>query len=201
MKKLYGISIALVVAIALVTGLLASCSGVKQADYDAAKAQVTSLQNQVNTLQGQVNTFNAAKTKADANKALVEQYVEQVINAHNPNAMDALVSPDYKRYPSATATLTLDDAKKRLGGLFAAFPDAHVTIDSIIAEGDLVMYRDTIRGTHQGTFQGIAPTDKQTTIAELITMRIENGKIVEHWGGPDLLSLLQQLGAVISAGK
>jgi steroid delta-isomerase-like uncharacterized protein len=140
-------------------------------------------------------------SKADANKALVRQYFEQVVNTHNPNALDGLVSPDYKRYPSATATLNLEAAKQRLAGLFAAFPDVHVTEENIIAEGDYVAIRLTDRGTHQGTFSGIPPTGKSFTISIIEIYRIENGKIVEHWGGPDTFSLLQQIGAVISAGK
>jgi len=194
MKKLYGISIVAVVAIVLVVGLLAGCSGVKKADYDAAKAQVTALQSQV-------NTANAAKTKADANKALAQQYVDQVVNAHNANALDGLVSADFKRYTSATVTLTLEQAKQRMAGLFTAIPDSHIKIESMVAEGDFVACRNTITGTHQGALMGIPPTNKQVTIAEFTVFRIENGKIAELWGGPDLLSLLQQIGAVISAPK
>jgi predicted ester cyclase len=203
MKKI--LSILIMTSLLLVVGLLAGCGGVSQSDYDAAKAQVTSLQSQLDTanakvtsLQSQLDTANAAKSQAEANKALVRNYVEKVINAHNPNALDDMASPNYKRYPSATATLTIEVAKQRLAGLFAAFPDAHVTINDMTAEGDLVMYRSTIQGTHQGVFQGIAPTGKQVTIAEFVVIRIENGKIVEHWGGPDTFSLLQQIGAVIS---
>lgn len=175
----------------LLVGLLLGCGGVRQADLDVAKAQV-------NTLQTQLDAAGAVKTIEDANIALVTNYVEKVINAHSPDALDAMVSSDYKRYPSATATLDLEVAKQRLAGLFAAFPDAHVEIEDMIADGDLVAYRSTTTGTHQGTFLGIPPTGKQGTTAEFIIMRIEDGKIVEHWGGPDTFSLLQQIGAVIS---
>lgn len=176
----------------VVAWLLVGCGGAKQADLNAAKAQV-------NVLQTQMDAAGAVKTKEDANRDLVTRYVAQVINAHNPDALDAMVSPDYKRYPSATTTLNLEVAKQRLAGLFAAFPDAHVTIEDMIADGDLVAYRSTTVGTHQGAFLGIPPTGKQGTIAEFIIMRTENGKIAEHWGGPDTFSLLQQIGAVISA--
>jgi predicted ester cyclase len=148
-----------------------------------------------------LDAANAAKSQADTNIALVQQYVEQVINGHNPNALDDIVATNYKRYPSATATLDLAANKQRMTGLFAAFPDVQATIDEIIAEGDLVMYRSTITGTHQGAFMGIPATGKPFTIAELMVIRIENGKIVEQWGGPDIFSLLQQIGAVISAGQ
>jgi len=187
-KILIGMSLLLIV------GLLAGCGGVKQADYDAAKAQVTSLQSQV-------NAANAVKAKADANKALLQQFEDQVINAHNPNAMDNLVTANFKRYPSATVTLTLEQAKQRLAGLFAAFPDVHMNVENVIAEGDFVAARNTETGTQQGAFQGIPATGKQITVVDFVVMRIENGKIAEHWGGGDALSMLQQIGAVISAPK
>jgi len=182
------------IALSLVVGLLASCGGAKKADLDAAKAQVT-------TLQSQLSVANAAKTTADANKALVRRYYVAV-NRGDPNALDELFSPNYKRYLSATAApLTADGQKQRLAGLRAAFPDLQLTVEDIIAEGDRVAVNLTARGTHRGTFQGIAPTGKTVTVSAFEVVRIENGKLVEHWGGPDTLNLLQQLGAVISAGK
>jgi predicted ester cyclase len=59
----------------------------------------------------------------------------------------------------------------------------------------------TVRGTHQGALLNIAPTGKEVTTTAVEVIRIENGQFVEHWGGPDMLNLLQQLGAVISAEK
>jgi predicted ester cyclase len=85
--------------------------------------------------------------------------------------------------------------------LRAAFPDLQLTVENIIAEGDFVAISLTARGTHQGTFQGIPPTGKSVTVSAFEVVRIENGKLAEHWGGPDTLNLLQQIGAVISAGK
>jgi steroid delta-isomerase-like uncharacterized protein len=182
------------IALSLVVGLLGSCSGVKKADLDAAQSQVT-------TLQSQLSAANAVKTKADENKSLVRRYYEAV-NRGNPNALDEFFSPNYKRYLSATAApLTADGQKQRLAGLRAAFPDLQLTVEDIIAEGDRVAISLTARGTHLGTFQGIAPTGKPVTVSAFEVVRIENGKLIEHWGGPDTLNLLQQLGAVISAGK
>ncbi len=137
----------------------------------------------------------------EENKSLARRYVEQVLNEGNLDALNDLISPHYKRYLSPTATpLTPELQKQRLAGLRAAFPDVHLTIEDMIAEGDRVMVRMTLRGTHRGTFQGIAPTGKPVTVFALDVVRIENGQMVEHWGGPDLLNLLQQLGAIISPG-
>jgi predicted ester cyclase len=138
--------------------------------------------------------------QTEANKALVRQYYDQVLGAGNLNAIDELVSPNYKRYLSGGAA-PLDAAanKQRLAGLRAAFPDMKPTIEDLVAQGDRVASRVTVRATHQSAFQGIAPTGKPVTITALEIIRIENGKFVEQWGGPDLLNVVQQLGGVISA--
>ncbi len=138
---------------------------------------------------------------AEENKSLVRRYVEQILNRGNMAVADELLASDYKRYISPTAVpLTADIQKQRLAGIRTAFPDWHLTVEDMIAEGDRVAFRATIRGTHKGVFQNIAPTGTQVTVTALDIVRIENGKFIEHWGGPDLLNLLQQLGAVVAAG-
>lgn len=133
--------------------------------------------------------------------SLVRRYVDEVLNAGNLELLDEMLSPDYKRYLTPTsAPLTPQLQKQRLAGLRAAFPDIHLTMEDIIAEGDRIAFRGALRGTHQGTFQGIPPTGKQVTVFAYDLVRIENGKFCEHWGGPDLLNALLQLGAVVSAG-
>ena len=132
-------------------------------------------------------------------KALIQDYIEEVWNQGNLSRADDLLAADYRRYPAPTAAaLSRDAQKQRIAALRAAFPDVHLTIEDLLIEGDRVAFRVTVRGTHQGAFQGIAPTGKQVVIAALDLVRIENGQLVEHWGGPDLFSLLQQLGAAIS---
>lgn len=76
----------------------------------------------------------------------------------------------------------------------AAFPDWHLTVDEMIAEGDIVSAHMTLHGTNTGAFEGIPPTGQKVTVQALLMDRFVNGKLVEHWGGPDQLSLLQQLG-------
>ena len=78
----------------------------------------------------------------------------------------------------------------------SAFPDVKFTIEDQVAEGDKVVMRYTITGTHKGEFQGIAPTGKSIQITGMAIHRIANGKIVEIWANWDALGLLQQLGAV-----
>lgn len=141
---------------------------------------------------------------AEENKALVRRYIEVVWNQRNTAALDELLAPNYQRYVSATAApLSSEGQRQRITGFHTAFPDLHFTIEDLFAEGDRVTFRVTMRGTHQGPFpylQGLAPTGKQVTISVLDVVRVEQGKFAEHWGGPDLLALLQQLGATVSAG-
>ena len=84
--------------------------------------------------------------------------------------------------------------------LLTAFPDMHAHIHDQVAEGDKVVTRKTFHATHKGEFFGIAPTDKEVRFDAIDIMRIDGGKIVEHWGEVDLLSLMQQLGAIPPPG-
>ena len=114
---------------------------------------------------------------------------------------DEILSPDYRRYISpSTPPLTAEQQKQRIAGMRAAFPDLHVSVEDMITEGDRVAFRGVVRGTQQGAFLGLAPTGKQVTVFAFDVICIEQGKLIEHWGGPDLFSLLSQLGAVVSAG-
>ncbi len=136
---------------------------------------------------------------AEENKAIVRRYLDEVWNQGNTAAVDEFLAPNYKRYLSPiTAPLTRDGQKQRLTGFRAAFPDVHLTLEDMFAAGNRVAFRVMLRGTHQGVFQGIAATDKAVAFFTVDVVRVENGKIVEHWGGPDMLSLLQQLGAEVS---
>ncbi len=135
----------------------------------------------------------------EENKALLRRYIKEVWDKQNPAAVDEFLAPDYKRHRSPTIEpLTRDDQKQLLTKFRAAFPDIQLTVEEIIAEDDRVAFRSTIRATHQNEFLGIAPTGKKVTVGLVDVIHIENGKFVEQWGGPDLLDLVQQLGAEIS---
>ncbi len=135
----------------------------------------------------------------DDHKALVRRYIDEVWNGSQPAA--PFFAPHYKRYVTATAvSLTGAEQNQRIIIFHSAFPDLHFTIDDLFAEDDRVVFRVTMRGTHQGRFGTIAATGKQVTVTVLDVVRIEQGVFAEHWGGPDLFDLLQQLGAVGSIG-
>ncbi len=89
----------------------------------------------------------------------------------------------------------LEQAKQFVTTYKTAFPDMSVTVEDVIAEGDKVVTRVTLRGTHEGEVEEFGPPTGRQVEAQGITIhRIEGGKIVEEWNSYDNLSLIQQLG-------
>ncbi|GAA0273956.1 ester cyclase [Streptomyces polychromogenes] len=80
--------------------------------------------------------------------------------------------------------------------LLRAFPDLHVTVEDVIAEGDKVVFRNTVTGTHQGDYRGLPPTGKPVRYGEIFIFRFAGGRIAEVWGVVDVLAQLRQLGLV-----
>ena len=89
-----------------------------------------------------------------------------------------------------------EPVKKMVGALRRGFPDLKVVAEDVVAEGDRVVARVTITGTHQGRFMGIEPTGKPMTIRSVDIWRVEDGQLKEHWDVVDRLEFMQQLGLV-----
>ena len=133
------------------------------------------------------------------NKALVQRFYEEVLNKRNLAALDQFVSPNAVNH-SVPAGLP-QGPSQFLSLHLNAFPDLQVTVEDLLADGDKVVARVSIRGTHKGALRGIAPTGKPITGMAINILRIANGQIVEHWGLADRLSALQQLGVVPPPGQ
>jgi steroid delta-isomerase-like uncharacterized protein len=115
----------------------------------------------------------------------------------NLSVVDELVSTNYVGHdPTTPDHLGPSAVKEFVSGYLAAFPDASITIEEQLAEGDLVATRWTASGTHKGDLMGIAPTGKQVTVTGITISRVEGGQLVEEWSNWDTLGLLQQLGAI-----
>ena len=135
----------------------------------------------------------------DDNKALVQRFYDEVINQKNLAALDQFVSPNAVNHTVPTG---LPQGPSQFLGLhFNAFPDVKVTVEDLLADGDKVIARVSIRGTQQGAFGSIHPRGKPITVMTINIFRIVNGKMVEHWGLTDRLSALQQLGVVPLPGQ
>ena len=86
-----------------------------------------------------------------------------------------------------------------IGMMRAGFPDIQWTLEEMVAEGDKVAARFTMRGTHRGTFFGVPPTGRMIAVQAMNIYRLSGGQFVEEHGQPDMLGLLQQIGAVPAA--
>jgi predicted ester cyclase len=83
-----------------------------------------------------------------------------------------------------------------LGMFLQAFPDMHVELHHVLADGDLVCSHGTFTGTHEGEFMGVGASGKAVTVDYIDLWRVDDGKGVENWVRLDMLGLLQQIGAV-----
>lgn len=135
------------------------------------------------------------------NKALMRRVYEEIYNQKNLTLIDELAAADFVFHGGSRAIQGREAYKQFALMYIAAFPDLHFTIEDMIAEGDTVVVRHTLRGTHKGDFMGIPPTGKQATVTGITITRIANGKGVETWADGDDLGLMQQLGVIPAQGQ
>ncbi len=136
------------------------------------------------------------------NKAQVRRFYEEVFNQKKRAAIDEFSDPSYVDHTAPPGLPGGIEGQKQLIGMYlTAFPDLHLTVEDMIAEGDKVVSRWTASGTHPGEFMGIPPTGKQLIAKGIEINRIAGRKFVEHWMELDTLGLLQQLGVVPMSGQ
>jgi predicted ester cyclase len=135
----------------------------------------------------------------EVNKDLIRRYFEEVWNRGNLTVVEELQDPQY-----------VEHSKRFIPMWRRAFPDLHMTVDTLMAEGNMVVIGITSRGTHLGTLEGdllpswfpqpLSPTGKQVEYKGIFFYSIVAGKIQRegHWGILDWISLLQQLGFTLS---
>ncbi len=134
---------------------------------------------------------------AEQNKTLMRRFYDEVVNRGNLDMIDELASPDFVDHEASSGLAGgREDVKQFLSMLRIAFPDLRMNVEDLIAEGDKVVARATMTGTHQGEFAGIAATGKTVNVAAIDIVRFADGKLAEHWGVTDAASLMEQLGAL-----
>lgn len=133
----------------------------------------------------------------ERNKANFQSLYDRVINGHNVDAADELITvdrPDHDPTFPPDFTTGREGFKKLLGMLHAAFPDLKFTTQFMVAEGDMVGAFSTVTGTHLGEFMGTPATGKAFTVNNADYCRFtEDGLICEHWGLVDIASMMRQL--------
>jgi predicted ester cyclase len=135
-----------------------------------------------------------------SNKATFKRFHEAV-NSGNAEflskTIDELVAPDAAiRTPLPIDATGAELLKQVWVMLLRIYPDIHLTVHDVIAEGDKVVARNTVTGTHQGEYMGVAPTGKSVTYDEIFIFRFANGRVVETWGVVDVFSQMKQLGVI-----
>jgi predicted ester cyclase len=130
----------------------------------------------------------------EQNKELIRE-MAKLLDAEGISSLSKYVSSDcVVHYPGGMEVHGLEAIIEGSSQFNAAFPDMTHTIEDIIAEGDKVAIRYTVKMTHTGEFQGIPPTGNQVTGSIMEVCRIQEGKIAEWWQEADYLSLFMQLG-------
>ena len=140
--------------------------------------------------------------QSDINKAMIRRFVEEVKNKRQLDQLGDIFRSDYQEHNTTVSSFGagVGGYKNFLNHLFTAFPEDTVTIDEIVAEGDMVVYRGTETGTHKAEFLRIPATGKYATWTEIQFFRIQNGKVIEHWVDVDIFSWFQQLGIIPPMG-
>lgn len=136
----------------------------------------------------------ATTTTAEENKRLARRYPEEVASRGDVSLIDELCSADVVVHSPLGEVRGREQVKAQIETLRTAFGDFSATVDDIVAEGQTVAMRVTLRGTHEGEFMGIAPTGTEFEVANMVFTRVEDGQIAERWVHPDILALLRQLG-------
>jgi len=111
--------------------------------------------------------------------------------------IDELIEPDaVVRTPLPIDASGAEALKQIWSMLLRIYPDIHLTVEDVIAEGDKVVGRTTVSGTHRGDFMGVAPTGKSVTYNEMFMFRFANGRVVETWGVVDVYAQMKQIGVI-----
>ena len=132
---------------------------------------------------------------SEAAKAVVRRNTEEVQGRGNFALFDELFADDFVDHTTQPGTTPDKGGVRRLyTHLREAFPDFYAEIHWQLADGDRVTTYKTYHGTHKGTFLGIAPTNRKIQFETVDVMRVQNGKITDHWGVGNLLSLMEQIG-------
>ncbi|MCU1532354.1 MAG: ester cyclase [Arthrobacter sp.] len=129
---------------------------------------------------------------------LIKRFYTEVMEAGNLARIDELLNEgfvDHEALPGQPPGR--DGARFFANTMRTAFPDIKVkTAEPALAEGNLEALHVVLTGTHQGDMMGVAATGRSVEFDGVDIIRVEDGKIAEHWGARDTLTLLQQIGAI-----
>ena len=139
-------------------------------------------------------TTKTTEAPTPDNKANYLQFVEQVLNAGNFSVAATYLAPDVKTHNGFPDQQPgIDGFIAALKAFHGAFPDLRAQVTHAVAEGDMVVGRFEVTGTHRGTFLGMPGSGRKVRYEEIAMVRMADGKIAEHWSIADALAIMQQL--------
>lgn len=139
------------------------------------------------------------------NKTIARRVREEIWNKKNLNVADEIIGANCVHHVHDPITPHLGKGaatyKQLVTAYLTAFPDAHITVEDVVSEGDKTVVRWTARATHKGELMGTPPTGKQATVTGIDIYRIAGGKIEEIWVNWDTMGLLKQLGITAQVAR
>jgi predicted ester cyclase len=131
----------------------------------------------------------------EANLAATHRWGAEVASSGNYDVLDEILAPGFVDHdPAPDQGPGIEGLKGFFRKMRSAFPDLKAEADEIAATDDHVAMRYTLSGTHEGEFQGVAPTGRSFKVSALQLARFEEGRCVERWGSTDELGMMKQLG-------
>jgi len=132
----------------------------------------------------------------EQNKAAARRWSEELWGKGNLAVADEIIAPDYVRHDPGDPFPARgpEDVKRIVTMLRGMFPDLHIEVEAIVADGDMVVSRYVTTATDTVGYMGMAPTGKPIRTAAMQMFRFSNGRIVESWAARDDLGTLRQLG-------
>ncbi len=129
-----------------------------------------------------------------SNEQLFKILIEEGFSKGDVTVFDKYTSQDFVEHQSGFIPPNVEGVKKGINNLHHAFPDFSMVIEDTVVSENRVWGRMTARGTHMGQFGPLPPTGKKFEITVIDIAHFRNGQLIEHWGVPDRLGLMEQLG-------
>jgi predicted ester cyclase len=133
----------------------------------------------------------------DANRDLVNLMIEEIQNRKNIGLIDKIFSEDFLNHTPLHGIANDRGGMRQLFSMtHVAFPDGVLVVEDQVSSENKVWTRKSFSGTHTGPLRGRTATGNKVTYEVFDILKIQNGKIAEHWGSVDQLSILRQLDAI-----
>lgn len=141
--------------------------------------------------------FSSAQANVD-NTKWVNNFYNEVLNKGNLDLIDSLVSDKYQEHePLPGFELNRDGLKEFFAMMLNAFPDLHNEIEFTVTQDDKIVSYITLSGTHKNTYMGVPATGNKFEMTVVDIIKIENGKMTDHWGVGDYMTMMVQLSIIV----